>query len=228
MTKRAWLLATTMFAISACGTGSISEPGRGSGTLTINAHVQAESRVPNARGSTDYDCELSARVYKAGQAVIGATVEIASGLGTVKLIDDNNNGTYRGVQVGYAGAYTLSAQLGDDYFEGGSLSGPEAHSFETPAVGAQIVYGQPLEVRWSPSGATAASLSTRELDEVAVQDTGAYSVPAGGLKKADPGKTEEERVRVTRSSTMGLSGTAGGSDLSVSVRNEVTLLIVGQ
>ena len=84
----------------------------------------------------------------------------------------------------------------------------------------------PLLVNWSPDGATQARISTRELDEVAVQDTGTYTVPVGGLKKVDPGKTEDERVRVTRSESITPGGAVGGSEFQVSIRNEVTFVVV--
>ena len=91
-----------------------------------------------------------------------------------------------------------------------------------------MIYGQPLDVKWSPSGADAASLDTRELDNIAVADTGEYTVPGSGLKKPDTGKTAEERVRVVRSSSVALAGAVAGSKLTVSISNEITFVVLGQ
>lgn len=215
--------------LAGCGSAATSNPGTGSATLLVDANVSAENRVVNAANATDFDTRFSVRLSKGGAALHGATVQIESDLGAVVLVENNQtSGRYEGGQTGYAGTYALSAILGADRVEGAALTGPPVHSFSAPLLGAQAIYGQPLEVKWSPGGADAASLDTRELDSIAVPDTGAYTVPPGGLKKADPGKTAEESVRVVRSSTLALAGGVPGSSLSVSVRNEVTFLVVGQ
>ncbi len=216
-------------SLAGCGSATISEPGRGSSTLDVGAHITVVNQVPNAASADQFATALSARLTKAGAPLHGAAVTIASSKGDVVLVEQDptgNHADYAGEQAGYAQAYTLTARLGDDYIEGVSLSGPDVHSFSVPALAAQVAYGQPLVVEWSPSGATLATLETRELNPLDVPDTGSYSVPGSGLRKPDPGKTQDERVRVTRSSTVNIAGGTAGSDLTVTVRNEVTFLVV--
>lgn len=225
MRTRHWLVLVPLLA--ACGSASIAEPGRGSGTLSITAHAEVDNTVPNASSDDQFSADFTVRLTKGGLPVLGATVEIATGSGTVTLNPQADPGRYEARQAGYARTYTLSARLGDDYVEGVSLSGPPAHSFSAPIQAAQAASGQPLEVKWSPGDAAQATLSTRELDEITVPDTGSYTVPASGLKTADPGKTEDERVRVTRTSTIIPAGVTGDSRFDISIRNEVSIVIVG-
>jgi hypothetical protein len=221
-----WFTLATATVLSGCGSTHVSDGGSGSGTFSVDANVSATDRITNATDGADFDVDFSVRLTKNGNAVHGATVTIDSGNGQVALVENNQNGHYDGAQSGYAGTYHLSAVLGDDKVEGVILSGPGAHHFATPSVGDQHVYGQPLDIAWSPTGAQSAVLETNEIDHTAITDNGSYTIPASGLKKPDPGKTEDERIRITRSNSVALSGAVAGSTLSVSVRNEVTLLIV--
>lgn len=209
-----------------CSSGIGTSTGSGSGTLRVDAEVSVTNMIDNATLPSQFRTELSVRVEKAGAEVRGAVVTLGTGPGELVLVEDGqNNGRYKGSENGYGARYSLSVRIGDDYVEGITLDGPDVHSFDAPAIGAQVPAGQPLEVRWSPSGADSARLDTKELDDVSISDTGSYSVPGTALK-GDNGKPVEDRVRLTRQSTVTITGGTAGSSLEVSLRNELPFLVL--
>ena len=84
--------------------------------------------------------------------------------------------------------------------------------------------------KWSGGGAaswhfiTLPFAVTDEIDELAIPDTGAFSLPAGSLK-SNSGEVEVERIRLDRQATVIPTGAVGGSQMRVQVRNEVEVLI---
>lgn len=226
MNVRAWTLAATALLTAACADNRFREVGTGSGNLTIDARAEVDNDIANATRSDQFHATLVVHLSKDGQPVVGATVEIGSSIGAVPLPPVGDPGRYAGTQAGYARDYTLSARLGDDYVEGVALSGPDAHSFSAPMLGAQVPWGQPLAVTWSPGESTQAAISARELDRIEIADTGSYSLPGTELRRPDTGSTEDERVRIVRTETITPAGADSGSQFRVSIRNEVTIVVV--
>jgi hypothetical protein len=224
-------LACIVLGSAACG-GGASSAGQGSSTLTVNATVRADNTVVNANTGAGFDTQFSVRVSKAGVPLSGAMVDIEGDAGKVVLTENQqtqqNQARYDGQQAGYSRTYTLGVHLGADFVENVTVTGPDLHSFSAPLLGAQAMSGQPLEVKWAASGATTATLTTAQLDHIAIPDTGNYTVPAGGIDKVDPGKTKDTQLQITRSESIVPKGALGDSSLSVGITNEITFLIIGQ
>jgi hypothetical protein len=223
-------LACIVLGSAACH-GGASSPGQGSSTLTVAASVRAENTIVNASTGSAFMTQFSVHVSKAGAPLTGAMVDIQGDAGKVMLTENQQNqggGRYDGQQAGYSRTYTLGVHLGADFLENVTVTGPDLHSFSAPLLGAQAMSGQPLELKWAASGATTATLSTGQLDHVAIPDTGSYTVPPGGLDKVDPGKTKDTQVQITRSESLVPNGAVGDSSFNVAISNDITFLIVGQ
>jgi hypothetical protein len=216
-----------LLGAAACGSGlGGTSPGGGSGTLRVEASVSASEAVDNANSSTGFSTGFSVRVYRAGAPLSGARVMVTSPAGMLTLPESSEAGRYRGEQGGYHRTYALAVDLGADRLDA-QLVGPPAHAFTSPV--ARIVHpaGEPLMVAWSPMGAPAASIETREMDDTATPDDGAYTIP-GSFLVGRPGELRDDRIRVRRAEEIALAGGTPGSTLSVSVRNQLTFDIDGR
>ena len=84
---------------------------------------------------------------------------------------------------------------------------------------------EPGEVeRCRGEAADQTTLDTDKIDELAIPDTGTFSLPAGSLKAKADG-VEQERIRIERRATVIPTGAIVGSQMRVSVRNEVEILV---
>jgi hypothetical protein len=204
--------------------GAGTQPGSGTQTLTVEAGVSATETVDNATLASNFSTDFSVRVTRTGQPVTGAQVSIASSAGVVTLAEQGDPGSYAGTQAGYLRVYGLTVEAGADKLEGAQLVGPTAHAFTAPTVGFVQKAGLPLDVKWDPAGAQAASIETREMNSIDVADSGAFTV-AGSFLAGKVGELRDDRIRVRRSDSLDLAGGAAGSSLSISVRNEITFNI---
>lgn len=228
------LASTLVLGFAACG-GSDLDPGAGdsagagTSTLTVSGTVTAVPRLTNATKSEDYDTALTVRVVLNGVEVTTGTVQITSASGTVDLVYNpagNGQGErrWRGTAVGYDEVYILDVESGPDNVTGVRVDGPDIHTFKAPTLGLTVDSTLALDVTWD-RGDTAdqAVINTENLDKVPISDTGSYSIAAGGLK-ADKQQARENRISITRTNRIAPAGAAGGSELAVSVSNNVTVV----
>jgi hypothetical protein len=201
-----------------------TDPGTGTATLTIDANVSADESTNDARVATQFGTDFTVNITKAGAVISAATVTIGSAGGSVTLAETATPGTYAGTQAGYHQTYTLDVVAGADNVRGVRLVGPAFHTISSPTEGATYPAGQPITVNWAPGGAPEATVETRSMPETTTNDSGTFTVGASFLA-GEPGRVEDERVRVRRASRTPLAGGAAGSDLSVTVRNQVELFI---
>jgi len=218
-------------ALAACGGGGAldpgagNDPGTGTGTLFIDADMEATPVVPNASAPDNFQTELRVRVRKNDVPVITGTVTVVSNGGTTALLYDAGEGRWQGVQAGYHEVYELSVASGDDAVDGVRVDGPALHYFTAPTAGATVDATMPLAVTWSrDEGADSATLDTDMLDSVAIADSGTYSIPVGGLKSKST-ETEQEHLRLDRAARVAPAGAIGGSEMRVRVRNDIDLIV---
>jgi hypothetical protein len=221
------LISTMFLGLAACG-GDDLEPGAGdsagtgSKTLTVDGSVSARPRLSNARDASEFDTELSVRIQLAGQNVTTGSVTMTSSSGTVVLAYDGGD-RWRGTASGYDEVYVLDVDSGPDNVHDVRVDGPSIHTFSEPQAGATVDSTLPLMVKWSSRGADSAAIDTENLDRVSIDDSGAYSVAAGALK-SEQDKPKENRIDVTRTNRVTPEGAAGGSELSVSIENRITVV----
>lgn len=228
------LLACSLFAtLAACGGGDPLEPGAGddpgtgSSTLLIDADVHAGERLPNAREAADFDTELHVRVEKDGERVESGSVSVTSAGGTVELAFDaaDDGGRWRGLQAGYFEVYELDVTSGDDFVAGVRVDGPALHYFTTPTAGATVDATAALDVSWAAAEvADTATIRTKEMDEVTIDDAGGYTLAVGSLK-SKPDETEQEELRLRRAARITPAGAVAGSELRVEISNRIELVV---
>lgn len=225
-----FLIASTLFLVACGGTGSEFDPGAGddpgvgTSTLTINGSARAEARAANALDPSQFSTDLSVRVQLNGQAVTTGTVTVESSTGMVSLTYVGDNGRWEGTAAGYDEVYKFSVESGADNVKGVRVDGPDIHSFTKPTAGASLDSTMENPVEWDSSDtADSATLKTETIDNLAIPDTGKYTLAAGGLK-AEKDQVKENQIRLTRTNRVVPDGAAGGSEVSVSVENEIQVL----
>jgi hypothetical protein len=225
-----YLISTAfIFSFAACGgsdldPGSGNDPGEGTSTLFIDGNASAEPRLTNARARGDFDTHFSVRVRTlAGADVTEGTVSITSASGTVPLIYNPNGEVHRweGTASGYDEVYVLDVDSGADYVHGVRVDGPDIHYFTEPLPGATVDSTMQLEIKWSSDDAApSAWIRAERIDDLSIPDSGTYMLSAGALK-AEKDKAQENTLRLSRADRVTPAGAAGGSELTVSVRNEL-------
>jgi hypothetical protein len=217
--------------VAACGSGGDLDPGAGdsagtgSSTLLVDADVEARPLVPNASEANDFTTTFRVNVSRGGSPVTTGTVTVESAAGMVALTYSGEAGRWTGAQVGYEEVYRLTVTADADFLKDVRVDGPALHWFTAPAPGATVDTRAPVMVTWSRGEAAEVTrLDTDQLDELAIEDTGSYAVPAGGFKsKRD--EVEQERIRLDRSRRITPAGALVGSELRVLVRNEISVVV---
>jgi hypothetical protein len=218
------VLVSVILLVPACGGGG-DDPGTGTGTLFVDADIEASPEVPNAARPADFSTSFEVRVTRAGVDVTTGAVTIDSDGGEVALVFSAADNRWHGDQAGYHGGYALAVAAGADAVDGVVLHGPGFHTFTSPALGATIDPAVALDVRWDRDGAaTTAELGTRETDRITVEDTGRFTVPALALRHA-PEQVEEEELELRRSTRITPAGAVAGSELRVEIRNSLAILV---
>jgi hypothetical protein len=226
LTHTKLLALFTVTCAAACGG---SDPGgTGSGTLRVDAAVEASPEIANASTATDFTTGFHVSVTKDGVPVTTGEAVLVSDGGEVSLTwdpTDGNAGRWRGAQAGYFASYELDVTAGDDFVHGVRLDGPDIHVFTSPATTAAVDATQPVVVAWARDDeADSASIETREMNAIAIDDLGTFELPVGALR-SKPDETEDELIRVTRTSRIPIDGGVAGSELTVAIENRIELLI---
>lgn len=223
-----FLLVSILGTNGACGSdldpGAGDDPGKGTSTLLINGDITARPRLTNARDPGDFDTELRVRVTLNLQPVTTGTVTVTSSSGKVPLIFRPDPARWEGTAAGYDEVYVLDIESGADSVQGVRVDGPDIHVFTAPMVGATLDSTQPLRVTWdSDQAADSASISVGEIDNLAIPDSGDYTL-AGGSLRAEVDRARENTIELSRMNRVTPAGAVGGSDFSVTIENRIDVV----
>jgi len=198
--------------------------GSGTGTLVVSGTVAATPGIQNSADPTSFTTDFTIDVTRAGAMVTTGSVSVASAGGAVDLVFDSTAMHWRGAQAGYAAAYSLDVTSGSDSVVGVRVAGPDIHAFTAPTAGATVDSTLPLPIAWARTDpAAAATLTTRSV-QVAIPDTGTFTLGANKLRsKSD--QVENEQLTLVRSDQITPAGGAVGSTFQVSVSNSIDLLV---
>lgn len=219
-------------AIAACGgtdaalePGAGNDPGTGTGTLRIEGRISADSDRPNAERATDFTTDFEVRVQLNGVTVTTGEVTVTSASGTYPLTyDAQNSNDWVGRAPGYDEVYILDVVSGANEVTGVRVDGPDIHTFSAPLMGATVDSTLPLALAWDRrQAADTATLDVPELDTIAIIDSRTYDLSAGALK-ASRDQAETNELRLRRANRVIPTGAIVGSELSVSVRNEIDVV----
>lgn len=224
-------LLTSSLLVAACSSSGDLDPGagndvgEGSLTLRVDADVQARPLIPNASKAADFTTSFSIRLDVGDVRVTTGVVTVESADGLVALTYDSESNRWTGAQNGYAEVYRLSATSGADTVDSVRVDGPALHWFTAPAPGATVDTRAPVTVTWSRGEeAETALLDTDQLDTLAIADSGSYMIVAGGFKSKRE-EVEQERIRLDRSTRVTPAGAVVGSEMRVTVRNEISVVV---
>lgn len=220
-----------MLVFAACG-GSALDPGTGNSlgsgthTLTVDGSASASTDLANAGDAMSFTTHFDFQISNGQNPVTTGTVVVSSNGGSVDLTyNPADSGHWIGDQAGYYEVYQLDVTSGADMISGVRVDGPDIHTFTAPGVGATVDASMPLAITWSRDDhADLATLDTQALDRVTIDDTGTYSLAAGGLKSSKD-KAENERIELRRTNQVAPAGATPGSTVAVSVRNHVEVVV---
>jgi hypothetical protein len=217
-------------ALLATACGGSEDPGTGTKTLLVTASIQAENQVPNASSSNDFNVSIEVLVRKDNLPVSNAQVDITPEGGDAITLTEGDilKGRYTGSRVGLAASYALDVEAGADNIKDATLDSPGVHTFTAPTLGQVVPANADFQIQWSrESEADVASIKTKQLGDTDVQDTGSFPLAATNLQ-GDQDKQKDDEVILTRESRVGLTGGVGGSELEISIRNQVAFRIDAQ
>jgi len=225
-------LVSMLLVCPACGGGALdpgsgNSAGDGTGTLLVDGSAHAEPLIANAASPRDFNTEFVVRVTLADQVVTTGTVTMTGNSGATELAfvpDGELAGRWRGVASGYDEVYILDVDTGTDNVSGVRVDGPDVHVFTTPLPGDTVDSLQPLDITWDcDDAADEITLRAGEVGELAITDQRQFTLPAGSLQN-EADKTRENELRLERANRVTPSGGVVGSDMRVSVRQEITIL----
>ena len=226
-----FLTSTLILSLAACGGGSDLDPGAGdnpgggTSTLFVEGRVNAEARVSNARVAAELDTDFSIRVLLNQTPVTTGTVTLTSVSGTFPLVfNGDGEGRWTGRQNGYDEVYILDIESGADNVHDVRVDGPDVHIFNKPLAGSTVDSTMPLEVDWlRDDTADLASIDTDRLERLSIPDSGTYMLAAGTLD-ANRQEARQNDIQIERLDRVLPSGAVAGSEFSVRVRNQITVV----
>jgi hypothetical protein len=225
-------MSAFVLSLTACGGGSDldpgsgNDPGSGTNTLLVSGRVSAEARLTNARASAEFDSDFSIKILLNQTPVTTGTVTITSASGTFPLAFTTFDGESRwtGRANGYDEVYVLDVESGADNVHDVRVDGPDIHTFKSPLAGATVDSTMQLAIAWDRDDeATIASIDTDRLDRISIADSGNYMLTAGALQ-AEKDQPRENAIEIERTNMVTPAGALAGSELSVRVRNEITVV----
>lgn len=221
------LLVTTACSSNPLDPGAGSQPGTGTGTLQIQGAATAEPTVPNTSDDTKFTTHLELEISLANQPVTTGQVTVKSRTGTATLTYDANGGPFgrwTGDLANYDEVYEFDVVSGADKVQAVYVDGPDIQVFTSPAAGASLDATMPNPVAWRrASRAAEARFSVGDQDGVTIDDTGSWSIPPLMLH-TDSSASRPNTLRLTRTSSVTPKGAVAGSQLSVSVSQELDVI----
>jgi hypothetical protein len=223
------LILASIFTLTACShnaldPGAGSDPGTGTGTLSVMGGATASPNIPNSKIDTDFETNFHINLQLNGQPVTTGDVTVRSLSGTAVLTYDSN-GQWRGTAANYDEVYELNVVSGTDKISAVYVDGPDIHTFTVPTLGASLDPSAINDTKWVRDAA--AQIATFRAgdggDGLVVSDTGDYMIPALTLKY-NKDQTTMNTLRLTRTNQIAPKGAVGGSTFSVSVAQEIDVV----
>ena len=219
------LLVTAACSSSPLDPGAGNSAGTGTSTLLVTGNADAHAQIADAKQASDFTTDVTVHVSLNGQPVTTGTVTINSR--TMKqplpLVIDGNQ-EWQGTLAGYDEVYELSVVAGTDKVQGVIVDGPDIHLFTAPQAGASLDSTVANMMTWERAiVADHASLRIGDLDRLAIDDTGTFSIPAGSLK-AEKDQARPNTLELTRTNQVVPKGAIAGSMFSVSIENDLDVV----
>ncbi len=226
------LFLASIVTLAACShnaldPGAGSDPGSGTGTLTVMGGATASPNVPNSKIDTDFTTEFNIELSLGATPVTTGTVTVRSLSGLTTLTYDTNagqQGRWRGMAANYDEVYELNVVSGTDKISSVYVDGPDIHTFTLPTLGATVDPSIANNTKWARAAAAQqARISFGDQDGIAIDDTGIYSIPMYAIPY-EKDQTKTDTIRLTRTNQIAPKGAVAGSTFSVSVAQELDII----
>jgi hypothetical protein len=225
--------ASLAISLAACSSnpldpGAGDQAGGGTKTLLVNGSAIAEPNTPNASSDTQFTTHFDIGISLNNVAVTTGTVTVRSHTGTTDLTYQPNVGQlgrWTGSVANYDQVYAFDVQAGTDRVTGVYVDGPDIHMFLAPTAGATIDSTMPTAITWHRlAKADVATFRVGDgIDGVTIDDSGTYSMAPGSMK-TDGTQARPNTFRLTRTNNVTPAGAVAGSQLSVSVSQELDVV----
>jgi hypothetical protein len=226
------ILASFTIALAACSSnpldpGAGSQVGTGTSTLLVAGRASAEPNTPNTREDTQFTTNFEISVSLNNAAVTTGTVTVKSRTATTTLTYNPNGGQFgrwEGSVANYDEVYEFSIKSGTDSVTNVYVDGPDIQMFTKPTAGAALDATMAQPIAWSRGArASEARFTVGDGNGVVVDDSGTYTMPPGSLN-TDAAQARPNTLRLTRTNNLTPKGGAAGSELSVSVAQELDVV----
>ena len=222
-----------LIVLAACSSnpldpGSGNQVGTGTGTLLVHGSASAEPSVPNTTMDTQFTTHLELEISLNGAPVTTGQVWVKSRTGTANLAYQPNagqQGRWTGDLANYDEVYEFGITSGTDKVQGVYIDGPDIQKFTSPAAGATLDATVANPVTWQRAAkADMAQFTVNDGgDGVTIDDTGSWSIPPLTLH-TDSSQSRPNTLRLIRTNVLTPKGGAAGSQLSVSVAQELDVI----
>ena len=224
------LIFASILFVAACSSnpldpGAGDSAGGGTNTLSVEGRASAEPNFANASHDTDFSTDFSVRVRLNNVDVTTGTVTLQSRYGMTPLTYNTQENRWQGRAANYDEVYQLDVVSGADKVTGVIVDGPDLHVFTKPMAGATLDSTLANPLAWDRSEtADICTFESDGIDRITIADTGNYMMGVGVLK-AEKDQARPDTLAITRTNTVTPSGAVSGSTFSVSVRNEIDVIV---
>jgi hypothetical protein len=229
------IFASLALTIAACSSnplapGAGDQTGGGSTTLLVTGNASAEPNTPNTKEDTQFTTRFEIDVSLNGIEVTTGTVTVKSATGTATLVFNPNGGQagrWEGSIANYDEVYRFDIVDGTDKVTGVYVDGPDIQLFTSPMAGASLDSTMPNTIKWSRA---AAANETRfsvgdggARNGITIDDSGTYTMAPGSMN-TDTTQARPNTLWLTRTNNVTPKGGVAGSQLSVSVSQELDVV----
>jgi hypothetical protein len=209
------------------GNSILDGTSNGLAPLQVVIEVNATEDRPDGELPDDFSTDITATVFRAGEAVQGAQIKVTASTTELTLTPLSQAGSYGGSHSSYHQLYAFELVVDGQQIDKTELDGPAIHEISQPEHDTLIhESGDPLDVVWSPSGAMEATIETSQLPSTPISDSGSYTVDGSYLINDDTSQELEDFVIIHRKNTRTIPGATPDSSFSIRIRNQVDFEIV--
>lgn len=229
-------IIVSLALLSACSSnpldpGAGDNGGTGTGTLSVDGTASARPNGTTASQPSDFKTGFEIDIKLGTTEVTTGTVTVTSSSGKTTLtFDQTTTNRWIGTANGYDEVYQLDVNTGTDNVEGVRVDGPDIHTITAPSASASIDSTMMTSVAWARG--EAAQNAMLHLDDTSggngdlpVTDSGSFSIPANTFQ-AQKDQTRPATVSLTRSNQITPAGATPGSSMTVSIENDVDVLVL--
>jgi hypothetical protein len=211
--------------------GAGDDPGTGTKTLTVEGTATAHPNLPTAAQAADFKTDFEVDIKLGTTEVTTGTVTMTSSSGKTTLTyDQTTTNHWIGTAAGYDEVYQLDVAMGTDTVQGVRVDGPDIHTITAPTASASVDSTMITTLTWARGAA--AQDAELHLDDTSngngdlpVTDTGTFAIPANTFQ-AQKDQTRPAMVSLTRSNQIAPAGAAPGSSMTVSIANDVAVIVL--